>query len=74
MDLIARAHFDEPSERMWAAWIEELGGPERIRYGELPVPRPGPTDVLVRVEAVAVTPWTPSCAPAPSVLRSHSRS
>ncbi len=41
---------------MWAAWIDGLGGPERIRYGELPVPRPGPTDVLVRVEAVAVNP------------------
>lgn len=41
---------------MWAAWIDQLGGPERIRYGELPVPRPGPTDVLVRVEAVAVNP------------------
>lgn len=41
---------------MWAAWIDELGGPERIRYGELPVPQPGLTDVLVRVEAVAVNP------------------
>lgn len=48
--------FDQLPDRMWAAWIDQLGGPERIRYGELPVPKPGPTDVLVRVEAVAVNP------------------
>jgi NADPH:quinone reductase-like Zn-dependent oxidoreductase len=39
-----------------AAYLTELGGPEVIRVGELPEPRPGPTDVLVRVEAVAVNP------------------
>lgn len=39
---------------MRAAYLTELGGPEVIRVGELPQPRPGPTDVLVRVEAVAV--------------------
>lgn len=41
---------------MWAAWIDELGPPDRIRYGELPTPTCGATDVLVRVEAVAVNP------------------
>jgi NADPH:quinone reductase-like Zn-dependent oxidoreductase len=39
-----------------AAYLTELGGPEVIRIGDLPDPRPGPTDVLVRVEAVAVNP------------------
>lgn len=39
---------------MRAAWITEPGSAEAIRYGVLPVPCPGPTDVLVRVEAVAV--------------------
>jgi NADPH:quinone reductase-like Zn-dependent oxidoreductase len=56
LDLTARSHLAEPPERMWAAWIDQLGGPECIRYGELPVPVPGPTDVLVRVQAVAVNP------------------
>ncbi|WP_218938549.1 NADPH:quinone reductase [Modestobacter altitudinis] len=42
--------------RMRAAWIEELGSADSIRYGELPVPAPGPTDVLVRVTAIAVDP------------------
>lgn len=36
---------------MHAAFIRATGGVERIEYGELPVPRPGPTDVLVRLEA-----------------------
>ncbi len=39
-----------------AAYITELGSPDVIIYGELPGPVPGPTDVLVRVEAVAVNP------------------
>jgi NADPH:quinone reductase-like Zn-dependent oxidoreductase len=41
---------------MRAAYVEELGPAEHIRYGELPVPAVGPTDVLVEVEAVAVNP------------------
>ena len=41
---------------MWAAFIDGLGPPDTIRYGALPVPEPGPTDVLVRVHAVAVNP------------------
>jgi NADPH:quinone reductase-like Zn-dependent oxidoreductase len=41
---------------MRAAYVEELGPADNIRYGELPVPVVGPTDVLVEVEAVAVDP------------------
>jgi NADPH:quinone reductase-like Zn-dependent oxidoreductase len=39
-----------------AAYITELRPAESIRVGELPVPVPGPTDVLVRVEVVVVDP------------------
>jgi NADPH:quinone reductase-like Zn-dependent oxidoreductase len=39
---------------MMAAYVMELGGPDLIRVGELPVPRPGPADLLVEVDAVAV--------------------
>jgi NADPH:quinone reductase-like Zn-dependent oxidoreductase len=42
--------------RMNAAYITELGSADAIRYGELPVPSPGPTDVLVRVQATTVNP------------------
>lgn len=41
---------------MRAAYIERLGPPEEIRFGELPDPRPGPTDVLVDVLATTVNP------------------
>lgn len=42
--------------RMRAAWIDELGPAQNICCGELPVPIPGPTDVLIRVAASAVDP------------------
>ena len=41
---------------MKAAYIDRVGPPEEIRYGELPDPTIGPTHVLVRVAAVAVDP------------------
>jgi hypothetical protein len=41
---------------MRAAYVTELGAADAIRVGELPVPAAGPTDVLVRVEVVAVNP------------------
>ncbi|MFJ3200191.1 NADPH:quinone reductase [Streptomyces sp. NPDC086989] len=41
---------------MRAAFIEELGPAENIRYGDVAPPAPGPTDVLVEVEAVSVNP------------------
>lgn len=37
-----------------AAYITALGPPDRIEVGYLPVATPGPTDVLVRTEAMAV--------------------
>lgn len=39
---------------MFAAYIEQLGGPGQIRCGRLDPPVPGPTDVLVAVAASAV--------------------
>lgn len=41
---------------MDAAYIEALGPVEQIRFGPLPIPQPGPTDLLVAVEAVSVDP------------------
>lgn len=41
---------------MRAAYIEQLGSPDVIRYGELDTPRPGPTDVLVDVMFTTVNP------------------
>ena len=41
---------------MKAAYIDQVGPPDQIRYGELPEPALGASDVLVRVSAVAVDP------------------
>ena len=41
---------------MKAAFINQTGAPDVIQYGELPVPTPGPGEVLVQVRAVAVNP------------------
>ncbi|MFI9251003.1 NADPH:quinone reductase [Streptomyces sp. NPDC053069] len=41
---------------MRAAYIDELGTADVIRYGEIAAPRPGPTDVLVDVLATTVNP------------------
>ena len=39
---------------MKAIQIHETGGPEVLRMAELPIPQPGPGQVLIRVEAVGV--------------------
>ena len=39
---------------MKAVFIEEQGGRELMRYGDLPNPTPGPREVLVRVRATAL--------------------
>ena len=41
-------------KHMSAAFIDALGGAGNIRIGDLPVPEPGATDVLVRMEASEV--------------------
>jgi NADPH:quinone reductase len=41
---------------MKAAFIDKPGPPENIQYGDVPDPKLGDTDVLVRVKAVAVNP------------------
>jgi NADPH:quinone reductase-like Zn-dependent oxidoreductase len=42
---------------MKAAVHEEYGGPEVLRIADLPVPQPGPGEVLVRVRAASINEW-----------------
>src|SRR5262245_8928223 len=41
---------------MRAAFVEQLGPPDNIRYGTLPTPSPGQDEVLVDVLATTVNP------------------
>ena len=41
---------------MNAIRLHEFGGPEVLRYETVPIPEPGPGEVLVRVHAVGVNP------------------
>ena len=43
-----------PEPEMKAIQIHETGGPEVLDLAELPIPQPGPGQVLIRVEAVGV--------------------
>jgi NADPH:quinone reductase-like Zn-dependent oxidoreductase len=42
---------------MRAIAIEGFGGRERLKLMDLPIPEPGPDDVLVRIRAAGVGPW-----------------
>lgn len=39
---------------MKAIRVHETGGPEVMRLEVLPIPEPGPGEVLVRIEAIGV--------------------
>ncbi|WNV87893.1 NADP-dependent oxidoreductase [Umezawaea sp. Da 62-37] len=45
-----------PSQTMKAIRLHEFGGPEVLRYEEVPVPEAGPGEVLIRVHAVGLNP------------------
>ncbi len=51
-----------PTSTMKAIRLHEHGGPEVLRYDEVPIPAPKPGEVLVRVHAVGVNPPTGTCA------------
>lgn len=57
MGLMSDATKPEPAsvpKLMKAAFIRALGGPDDIKYADRPVPPPGPHEILLRMEAVAV--------------------
>src|SRR6202049_2118204 len=42
---------------MKAIVVHEFGGPEVLKFEEVPTPRPGPGQVLVRIHAAGVNPY-----------------
>lgn len=55
---------------MRAIRLHEHGGPDVLRYEQVPLPQPGPGEALVRVHAVGVNPPTGTCATACPTCRS----
>ncbi|GAA0965779.1 NADP-dependent oxidoreductase [Acrocarpospora macrocephala] len=45
-----------PANTMKAIRLHEFGGPEVLRYDEVPIPEPKPGEVLIRVHAAGVNP------------------
>ncbi len=45
--------------QMKAAAIDQFGGPEVLHAETLPVPTPGPTQVLIRLESAGIGVWDP---------------
>jgi NADPH:quinone reductase-like Zn-dependent oxidoreductase len=44
-----------PPPKMLAAVYDRFGGPDVVRLADVPVPRPGPNDILIRVVASTVS-------------------
>ncbi|MBK8085433.1 MAG: NAD(P)-dependent alcohol dehydrogenase [Devosia sp.] len=44
-----------PPSKMLAAVYDRFGGPDVVRLADVPVPRPGPNDILIRVVASTVS-------------------
>ena len=42
---------------MKAIQVHQFGGPENLQLHEIPTPKPGPGQVLVRVHAAGVNPY-----------------
>lgn len=53
--------MSDPGETMRAMVIDRFGGPEQLRFAEVPTPRPGPGEVLIRVECAGVNPADWKC-------------
>jgi NADPH:quinone reductase-like Zn-dependent oxidoreductase len=46
-------------EMMRAMAVDHFGGPENLTLHELPIPEPGPREVLIRVQFAGVGEWDP---------------
>lgn len=66
----AQTPTQDLARTMKAIRLHGFGGPEVLRHEEVPVPEPGPGEVLVRVHAAGLNPPTgtrgracPTCPP-----------
>jgi NADPH:quinone reductase-like Zn-dependent oxidoreductase len=52
-----QANEDQPQPSMMAWRVHEFGSPDVMRFERVLRPNPGPSEVLVKVEAAGVGPW-----------------
>ena len=58
---------------MKAVRVHAFDGVDTFVYEDVPIPEPGPGEVLVRVAAAGVRPWTAAYGPAKAPCRSFCR-
>ncbi|WP_292576932.1 NADP-dependent oxidoreductase [Mesorhizobium sp.] len=54
---VREANVDQSDSSMMAWRVHEFGGPDVMRFEQIPRPNPGPGEVLIKVEAAGVGPW-----------------
>ncbi len=65
LSALALLGAEASSPMMKALVIHSFGGPEVLKYEDVPPPEPSDEQVLVRVVAAALTRWIRPCARAP---------
>src|SRR5947209_9232237 len=55
--IVHQANEDQSPSSMMAWRVHEFGPPNVMRFERVPRPNPGPSEVLVKVEAAEVGPW-----------------
>ena len=55
--IIHQAHEDQTHSSMMAWRVHEFGPPKVMRFERVPRPKPGPGEILVKVEGAGVGPW-----------------
>ncbi|MBZ9857360.1 NADP-dependent oxidoreductase [Mesorhizobium sp. CA13] len=55
--IVPQADGEQIHSTMMAWRVHEFGGPEVMRFERVPLPEPGPDEVLIKVGAVGVGPW-----------------
>ena len=55
--IVPQADEEQTHSTMMAWRVHEFGPPEVMRFERVPRPKPGPGEILVKVEAAGVGPW-----------------
>ena len=59
MEVVMTKTAQSKEKLMRAAALDRFGGPETLKIQAVPLPEPGPDEVLIRVEAAGVGAWDP---------------